>query len=276
MMSQPDQWYREGDLPQSLAERYERSLVPTIFSPWAVDLVARATPQTDDRILDVACGTGVVALEAQRVAGAMATVAGVDINARMLDVARAHDPEGAIAWSEGPAQALPFADAAFTLVLCQQGLQYFPDRAGALREMRRVLAPGGRLVLSVWRAIEHSPGFQALGQAWARYVSPGAEVLPPFVLGDGEGIAAEVAAAGFRNVRSTMAAQLLRYPSLEAFVVPYVQSSPMADVWSRLNDETRAAVVQQVRTALASHIAPDDGPESLSFPIETQYLTARV
>jgi SAM-dependent methyltransferase len=278
-MSQPsDQWYRAGDVPLSLGERYEQSLVPTIFQPWAVDLVARAAPQPGERILDVACGTGVVAREALRVMGTSATVTGVDLNAGMLSVARARDPEGAIAWREGSVQALPFPDASFTLVLCQQGLQYFPDRAAALREMRRVLVPDGRIVLSVWRAIEHSPGFQALGQAWARHVSPGspgAQVLPPYVLGEGEGLPAEVEAAGFHDVQSTVASHLLRYPTLEEFPVPYIEASPLSEAWSHLSEQTRAAVVREVHTALVAFIAPEQEQSALAFPSETQYLTAR-
>jgi SAM-dependent methyltransferase len=274
MSQQSDAWFRGGDVPLSLGERYEQALAPTIFAPWAVDLVARAAPQPGERILDVACGTGVVAREALRVLGPGASVAGVDLNPGMLNVARSRDPEGAIAWYEGSVQALPFPLGAFTLVLCQQGLQYFPDRGAALGEMRRVLVPGGRIVLSVWRAIEHSPGFQALGQAWARHVSPGAEVLPPFVLGEGEGLAAELAAAGFRDVQSTTASRLLRYASVEDFVAPYVEATPLAEAWSQLDAPTRAAVANDVGTALAAYIDPDQDHSLLAFPIETQYLSA--
>jgi SAM-dependent methyltransferase len=273
-MSQPsDQWYHAGDVPQSLGERYEQWLVPTIFQPWAADLVARAAPQPGERILDVACGTGVVAREALRMVGPGASVTGVDLNAGMLAVARARDRDGAIAWHEGSVQALPFPDGAFTLVLCQQGLQYFPDRAAALSEMRRVLVPGGRIVLSVWRAIDHSPGFQALGEVWARHVTPGSETLPPFVLGDGEGLAAELTAAGFRDVQSIVASHMLQYPSLEEFVVPYVEASPLVQAWSQLDEPTRAAVVREVGSALAAQSDPGQKPSPLAFPIETQYLT---
>ena len=148
-MSQSTPWFIEGNVPQSLGERYEKYLAPIIFEPWARDLIARAAPQPDERILDVACGTGVVTREARRVAGPGAAVTGVDLNPGMLTSARARDPEGAINWVESSVRSLPFPNASFTLVVCQQGLQYFPDRASALREMRRVLAPGGRLVISV-------------------------------------------------------------------------------------------------------------------------------
>jgi SAM-dependent methyltransferase len=207
--------------------------------------------------------------------GMSATVTGVDLNAGMLNVARARDPEGAIDWREGSVQALPFPDASFTLVLCQQGLQYFPDRAGALREMRRVLVPGGQIVLSVWRAIEHSPGFLALGHAWARHVSPDMRVLPPYVLGEGEGLPAEVESAGFRDVQRTMASRLLRYPTLEEFPVSYIEASPLSEAWSQLSEQTRATVVREVHTALVSFLEPGQEHGALAFPSETQYLTAR-
>ena|GEM_PF-6362677 len=107
-------------------------------------------------------------------------------------------------------------------------------------------------------------------------MSPSAAVLPPFVLGEGEGLAAEVEAAGFRDVQSTVASLLLRYASLEEFVVPYIEASPMATSWSGLDDQTRAAVVRDVYSALATFIEPGEAQHALVFPIETQYLTARV
>src|SRR6516165_4091705 len=127
VMSQSDSWYRGGNVAQSLGENYDRYLVPTIFGPWAADLVALAAPQPGERILDVACGTGAVARQAARWIGADGSVTGLDLNAGMLNIARAHDQQGTVKWREGSAQAMPFTEASFTLVLCQQGMQYFPD-----------------------------------------------------------------------------------------------------------------------------------------------------
>jgi ubiquinone/menaquinone biosynthesis C-methylase UbiE len=129
-MNQSTSWFLGGNVAQSLGENYERYLVPTIFGPWAVDLVARASPQPYERILDAACGTGAVAFEAARVTG-------LDLNAGMLNIARAHDRQGTVQWQEGSVQAMPFPDEVFTLVFCQQGIQFCPDRAAALREMHR-------------------------------------------------------------------------------------------------------------------------------------------
>src|SRR5712664_1454339 len=117
-----------NDYGGSGPEIYERHMVPAIFGPWAVDLVKLAALIPGERVLDVACGTGIVArLAAERV-GPMGRVIGLDLNAGMLTVARsASAGTENIEWREGNATALPFADKTFELVLCQQGLQFFPD-----------------------------------------------------------------------------------------------------------------------------------------------------
>jgi SAM-dependent methyltransferase len=125
----------------------------------------------------------------------------------MLAVARTLPPlPGAtITWHVGDASALPFADAAFDVVLCQQGVQFFPDRPVALRAMHRVLAPGGRVALSVWRGLQHNPYSAAVAAPVARYVSPavGAGMLTPFAFGDREALRAVITRGAF--TRSTFA-----------------------------------------------------------------------
>jgi len=270
-MNQSMSWFLGGNVAQSLGENYDRYLVPTIFGPWAADLVALAAPQPEERILDAACGTGAVAFEAVRVIGTDGRVTGLDLNAGMLNIARTHDLQGAVQWQEGSMQAMPFPDAVFTLVVCQQGLQFCPDRAAALREMYRVLAFGGRLVLSVWRAIERTPGFLALNQALARHISPEVGVLSPFTLGDAPGLAAEVASAGFDDVTTQTASRLLRYGSPEEFVRTYVISTPLADLLAQVEEGRRTALLSEVSAALQPYL---DG-DGLAFPIESQIIMAR-
>lgn len=269
-MKQSHSWYSGDNVAQNQAANYDRYLSPIIFVPWAADLVARAAPQPDEHILDVACGTGVVAREVARVIGAEGHVTGLDLNAEMLTIARAYDREGAMQWHEGSAQAMPFPDKVFTLVLCQQGIQFFTDRASALREMYRVLVPGGRLVLSMWRAIEHSPGFLALSQALGRQISPEIGVLPPFTLGDAPGLAAEVATAGFGNVTTQTASRLLRYSSPEEFVRTYIISTPLANRLVQVEETKWTTLLAEVSAALQPYV---DG-DGLVFPIESQIIIA--
>src|SRR5262249_23935814 len=124
-------------------EKYERYFVPAIAAPLAGDLVEAAALRAGERVLDLACGTGVVPRPGAGRGGPAGTVAGLDINPGMLAVARAATPPGTeIVWHQAPAHASALPDGAFDVVVCQLGLQFFPDQAAALREMHRVLAPG--------------------------------------------------------------------------------------------------------------------------------------
>ena len=150
------------------AASYERDMVPVLFAPWVDPLLSAARPGRSARILDLACGTGVVARSVARAANGDGRVAGLDLNPAMLDVARDMSTrEGLrIDWHEGRAESLPFAAGSFDLVLCQQGLQFFVDRAAALAESRRVLARGGRIALSVWTASTCIPFSQRSTTSW--------------------------------------------------------------------------------------------------------------
>src|SRR5918996_1361185 len=168
------------------AEVYERQLVPVMLAPWAPKLIDLAEVRPGMQVLDVVCGTGVVTrLAAERV-GTAGRVVGLDINAAMLSVALGLPPVcgATVEWFEASALEIPLPDAVFDVVLCQHGLQQFPDRSTALREMRRLLAPEGRLALCVWSQIEGSPGMAALAEALGRHV--GAEAAAnrraPFAL----------------------------------------------------------------------------------------------
>jgi ubiquinone/menaquinone biosynthesis C-methylase UbiE len=276
MMSQHDHWQQVSD---NAAELYERYLVPSLFAPWAASLVEQAALQQGQRVLDVACGTGVVSRLAAPQVGAAGRVVGLDLTPGMLAVARTlSSPVGAlIEWQEGSAEALPFPDASFDVVLCQQGLQFFPDRMVALREMRRVLVPGGKLVLSVWRALQHNLFFATLADALARHVSPevAAASGAPFTLGEAEELRMLVTGAGFADVRVRIAMRLVRWPqSDDAILVPInlfrVLTAPAGSTVAALNDVTRTALLRDIRTALQSYT--DD--EGLAVPSETHVVVA--
>lgn len=271
-MSSHPQWQFVGSVP----ENYERYLVPTIFGPWALDLVEVAGTRLGEHVLDVACGTGIVARTAAHRVGSGGTVVGLDISAPMLDAARAvAAAEGlSIEWREGNAMKLPLPDGAFDLVLCQQGLQFFPDRPAALREMRRVLQPAGRLALSVWRAIGGSPGFAVLAEALSHHISSEAGALMtsgPFGLDQAEVLRALIAGADFREITIRPAVKTLRYPSPDEFVRRYVAGSALAGPVAAADDNARVALLAEVSAGLRQYV--DD--QGLAFPIESHVAVAQ-
>ena len=264
-MSQSERWQLGGNAP----EVYEREMVPAIFAPWAPLLLAQAALREGERALDVACGTGVVARLAAAQVGKRGSVVGLDLNPGMLARARASAPaEGAaVQWQEGDAAAMPFDGETFDAVLCQAGLQYFADRQQAAREMRRVLRPGGRLVVLVWRALAHSPGFAALEAALERHVGPAAAAVmrAPFVFGDAtDGLRGLLLQAGFGRVRVSADVRMARFASPEALVRHQVAGSPLASHLAQADDAVRDALIREVTESMQLHMN-DDG---LAFPVE--------
>lgn len=234
------------------AQMRERYSVRYFIGPWAPGLIAVAALQPGERVLDVACGTGVVTRLAASAVGPTGQVTGVDINAAMLAVARSvAPPSGAsITWVEGNAVALDFPDASFDVILCQQGLQFFPDKSAALREMRRVLMPSGRVILSVWKsagpynvavadALEHHVGVEAATRFRASRVVPDAEALYRLLI-----------EAGFPAVEIRPSTMTIRLPPLETFVLGHLSGMPIAAAVAALSEEQRAALGRQVKTAL--------------------------
>jgi len=193
-----DQWTFEGT-----ADAYEAYLVP-VLALWTDQLFDLAALKPGERVLDVACGTGIVARRAAERVGATGKIVGLDADAGMLSVARsvASGMRLAIEWREASATAMPLPDSSFDVAFCQQGLQFFGDRLTALQEMHRVLVPGGRLALSVWRPIQHSPGYAVLADVLERHIGPevAAMTRAPFALGDAGELRGLLAEAGFRNV----------------------------------------------------------------------------
>lgn len=183
---------------QGFADLFESILVPSIFAPWADELIARTRPiGPADRILDLGCGTGIVARMLRERLGGGARITGLDASAEMIAKARALAPE--LEWVEANAMALPFADHSFELIVCQQMLQFVPDRAKAVREMRRVLVPGGRLVLATWRARHEQPLQEILGQIAERHLGPPNEKR--YALGDEAELYTLLSDAGFDQIR---------------------------------------------------------------------------
>jgi ubiquinone/menaquinone biosynthesis C-methylase UbiE len=248
-------------------------MVPSLFGPWAVDLVKLAAPLRGERILDVACGTGIVARLAAQNLGPMGKVVGLDLNPGMITVARsASAGTENIEWREGNAMALPFSDKTFDLVLCQQGLQFFPDRLVSSKEMHRVLVPGGRLALSVWSSIGKCPGFQSLAVALGNHIGSEAAAFmqSPFSLANESDLRSLVEKAGFHDVKIQSATKRLIFPSPDEFVKRYVAASPLASMVARAENRSQQALLEDVNEALRSYVS-DNG---LVFPIKTHFALA--
>jgi ubiquinone/menaquinone biosynthesis C-methylase UbiE len=266
--------HAEGwQLEQNSAEAYERYLA-SAFSPWAEALVARANVSAGDRVLDVACGTGIVARHARSKAGARGTVVGIDLNEGMLSVARAVSQEirPPIEWRQGNAAELPFPAGAFDVVLCEQAVQFFSDPVRALADMRRVLANGGRAAASVCRPIAYCPAYETMAGALERYAGPeaGAMMRSPFSKWDVGEFRDLFVAAGFDAVHVTIEVCSIRYPSVEEFLRREAASSPLAGPIGALSADLRHKLIHDLDSALAGHV-DDDG---VVCPIETYVALA--
>jgi ubiquinone/menaquinone biosynthesis C-methylase UbiE len=183
----------------TFTEIYERALVGPLFRPFAEELVARVAPNRGDSVIDVACGTGIVSRIARERLGPEARIVGVDIAPAMLAVARSVDQT--IDWRQGNATSLPVdADERFTVLTCHQGLQFMPDKAAAAGEMRRVLAPGGRVAIATWCSLEDIPGMIELNAVAERHVGPVVDSRHSF--GSANALANVLSDAGFGDVKA--------------------------------------------------------------------------
>jgi len=272
-MSQHEHWQLDGSAP----ELYERYLVPAITSVWAADLIGRAKPQAEEAILDIACGTGAVTrLAAKLISGGR--IVGLDFNPGMLAVARSVPNAGAaIEWFEGSALSLPFGEGTFDVVLCQLGLQFFPDRPRALGEMRRVLAPSGRVALSVYGPIEHTPAAHAFVEALDRHLGSGTSSIKraEHIFSDPDEVGSLMAGQGFDQVVVNTVTKLIGFPSVLDYVRFQLIATPMASLLAGRDDATRDTVIRNVASTTGSLLDPKmlrDG--RLSFPQEAYVATA--
>jgi ubiquinone/menaquinone biosynthesis C-methylase UbiE len=264
---QPTITYRT--FSDNAAENYERYFVPAIGAPIARDLVERAALRAGERVLDVACGTGIVARLATEEVGVTGTVAGLDVNPGMLAVARSVTPEDVtIDWHEASAEAMPLPDGVFDVVLCQMGLQFVPDKAAALAEMRRVLAPGGRLVLNAPGPTP--PPLAAMAEALATHVDPEVAgfVHAVFSLHDPEELRELLDTAGFDDVIVERPTKTLRVPPPRDFLWQYIHSTPMAGALSQADDAARTALEDDFLARVQPYVQDD------ALIVEVGILTA--
>jgi SAM-dependent methyltransferase len=254
------------------AEAYERLMVPALFAPWT-DSVCRAAEVTQgERVLDLACGTGVLARAAWRHMDEHGRVTGLDPNLGMLEVARRLRPE--LDWREGAAESLPFPYDSFDAVVSQFGLMFFRDRRQSLQEMVRVLRPGGTFAIAVWDSLVRNPAY-ATEVSVVRAIAGNRAADPiaaPFQLGAVNGLRSVFAEGGIHSVEIVTVQETGRFPSLEAMVEADLRGwLPVVGVI--LSEEEIHEVVAECRKQLASYVQPD---EAVVVPMSAHIAFGRV
>lgn len=238
------------------ARAYEALFVPALFGQWASRAADAAQVQPGQKVLDVACGTGVLAREASARTGPTGYVAGLDPGPGMLAVAKELAPS--VDWRHGTAESMPFADGMFDAVVCQFGLMFFTDRNRAIHEMLRVTAPGGRMVLVVWDALDNIPAYAAEVALLERLAGAAAAdaLRAPFVLGDRQDLGALLVGAGAAPfVLATQRGQA-RFPSIRVMVEADLRGwLPVMGV--RLADELVERILREAEDALGAYAAAD-------------------
>jgi SAM-dependent methyltransferase len=269
-----EQWQLDG----GAAELYQRRLVPAVTAGWAADLVERAGLRRGERVLDVACGTGAVARAAAGRTGRTGHVAGIDINAAMLAVARSlpAGPGARIGWCRGSALGLPFAAGSYDVVLCQLGLQFFPDRPAALAEMRRVLVTGGRLGLSVYGPIEHNPAAFALAGALDRHLGPDASVTKraEHALADPALLRTLAAGAGFCRVQIVTGTRIIGFASAADYVRIQLTATPLASLLRHQAGDSIRQLAETLTADVAAALQARQADGGLAFPQQAHILLA--
>lgn len=258
------------------AEGYESYMVPTLFGPWAAELIQVAAPRPGDRVLDVGCGTGIVARKLALQLGDAVAVTGIDASPNMLAVARAASTRDGVTvdWHEGRAEQLPFAEHSFDLVLSQFALMFFADRTAALAEMRRVLAERGQVVVSVWQGLDRHPFYQTLHDVIQHRLGMSA-LQDIFSLGDADDLRGLVAAAGFRRIELARTSMTARFPSPEAFLAGEIEVDTAAiPSMQRLDAQARQEIVAAISADMKVPLKRVTHDDHVVIPFHAHFLRA--
>jgi SAM-dependent methyltransferase len=262
------QWDTPADFPRV----YEELNVPGFFQAFAEELLDRAHLSKGERLLDIATGTGIVLRQARARRPDLGRVVGLDLTPGMLAVARDRSEGLDIEFVEGDALSLPFEDGSFDVVTCQQGLQFFPDREQALREVVRVLAPGGRAVVACWCEIDEAPGHLALAGALGRHF-PEREAVAraPFSLADGDALAGLLSGAGLTDVEVERVEGVAQFASPEEFTRSFMEGSPMAVAMADVPPEQRDALARDIASSVRERVG-----DPVAAPMVTHIATAHI
>ncbi|MGD0714616.1 MAG: class I SAM-dependent methyltransferase [Gaiellaceae bacterium] len=219
-----------AEFSDSVPGFYDRYLGPVLFEPYAVDLVSRLPTGDRLRVLEIACGTGIVTRRLQESLGDSATLVATDLNEPMLTYARDAVPAPGIVWQQADAQALLFEDGSFDVVVCQFGFMFLPDKVQGFREARRVLTAGGLLLANIWHSLEANPVAGAIHATVARLfpADPPRFMETPYGYHETGRIRVDMAHAGWEDVQlETVRVQALG-PSAAELAAGFAFGSPLA------------------------------------------------
>jgi SAM-dependent methyltransferase len=256
-------------ITRAQAEAYEAEFVPALFGEWAPRLCDAAQLAPGARVLDVACGTGVVAREARDRVGPQGRVVGLDLNPAMIEVAARVTPD--ITWQQGDAAAMPFEDGEFDVLLCSSSLFFFPDLAEALAEMGRVVRVGGTVALLTYAGLDEQPGYGPFVDVVVRQAGPGsASLLSTYwSCGDVAALTRALAAAGLTVFETRSRIGTAHFPTIEALAEIEIKGTPLA---RRIPDEVYDRIVADLEPALTPYLAPDG---HLALPLRGITVVAR-
>lgn len=236
------------------AQTYESYMVPVLFAPWASRLIQSAKVRANDRVLDVGCGTGVVARLIASDPNFHGSVTGFDLSPNMLAVARAMSERDGqkIEWHQGKSESMPFQKGSFDLVVCQQALQFFADRSLALSEIHRVLTNDGRFVFSVWQGMNRHPFYEKLHNViQKRFGMSGVETI--FELGNAETILTMLNNAGFRDIKVETVSMIARFPDPQEFIAGEIDvDTACIPSMQHLDKRERQKITSEIRDEMAA------------------------
>lgn len=247
-------------LKGNAAQQYERDIVPMLSRPQTEVVFEHVSLHEGERVLDVACGTGIVLRLAVERFGNIKSIAGVDINRGMLDIAKELTPTTniPIEWREGDVCELPFPDKSFEVALCSQGVQFFPDKSAALHDVQRVLVSDGRLIFTIW-STPHPPQ-AALAELLTRHVNAeaAAECLAPFVWSDAAVIRQLVADVGFVDIEMAVIESPMRMSSSAESVSDFIKVIAARSKFTREIEACLTVLEQELSQALQPHRVGDE------------------
>lgn len=259
-----------GSVPQN----YDRYLGPLLFHHFADDLAARVPVKLEMRVLETACGTGILTERLARRLAGQGTLVATDLNEPMMAHAQAKDLDGtAVEWRQADATALRFEDASFDVVVCQFGLMFFPDKAAGVREAWRVLRPGGHYLFNVWDALDQNAVARITHETVASFFPSDAPQFytVPFSLSDTAQVSAWLTAAGFNDVEVTSVTQVGTSPSASEAAVGLIDGNPIGAAIA----QRRAEALPEIKDAVARNLAAELGDWPLRCALRAFVFSAR-